>query len=54
MEIYVYICLFKFITFTYIVIKRSTSKFILAATTAKPNRIKTKLKATYPGLLESA
>lgn len=39
---------------TYIVIKRRTSKFMLAATTAKPNSIKTKLKATYPGLLESA
>lgn len=34
--------------------KRKTSKFILAATTAKPNSIKTKLKATYPGLSFSA
>lgn len=31
-----------------------TSKFILAATTAKPNNINTKLKATYPGFLVSA
>lgn len=33
---------------------RNTSKLILAATTAKPNRMKTKLKITYPGFLESA
>lgn len=39
---------------TYVVMKRSTSRLILAATTAKPNRIKTKLRITYPGLVESA
>lgn len=34
--------------------KRNTSKLMLAATTARPKRMKIKLKMTYPGLLESA
>jgi len=34
--------------------KRRTSKLMLAATTAKPNSMKIKLRITYPGLLESA
>lgn len=32
--------------FTYIVIKRKTNKFMLAATTASPNRMNIKLRAT--------
>lgn len=39
---------------TYIVMKRKTSKFILAATTANPNKINTKLSATYPGFVDKA
>lgn len=31
-----------------------TNKLILAATTANPNKIKTKLSVTYPGLLIKA
>ena len=34
--------------------KRSTNRLILAATTAKPNRMNTKLNATYPGFVSSA
>lgn len=41
-------------SFSYIVMKRNTSKLILAATTASPKRMKTKLRATYPGLFISA
>lgn len=39
---------------SYMVMKRNTSRLILAATTANPNRMKTKLNATYPGLFISA
>ena len=33
---------------------RRTSKLILAATTASPKRMNTRLNATYPGLFERA
>ena len=36
------------------VMKRSTSRFILAASTARPNRMKMSAIATYPGFSESA
>lgn len=32
--------------YTYIIMNRSTSKLMLAATTASPNRMNTKLRAT--------
>lgn len=34
--------------------KRSTNKLILAATTASPNKMNTKLRATYPGMFVNA
>ena len=42
------------IIITNMVMKRRTRRLMLAATTASPNRMNTRLRATYPGLFVSA